>query len=228
VVLELVEGLSLAELIQQSGRLTLDRAVPIIRQVADGLSAAWALGIVHRDVKPGNILLTKDGRAKVADLGLAWVVNRADPTAKAPPATEGTMAYMAPEQAVGSDRLDFRSDIYALGATFFHTVTGRLPFPGRSWQEVMMKHARTPIEPPHTLVPELGQACSAVISRMMAKDPADRYPDYAALIGDLDDLCAPRGEPGSPVQPSTGVGKSSKLLALFGLGRKDAADSRKT
>jgi serine/threonine protein kinase len=184
--MEHVEGLSLAELIEQSGRLLPDRAASVMVQVTDALAAAWKVGVVHRDVKPGNILLARDGTAKLADLGLALIVadERADDSGSSE-APEGTVAYMSPEQARASSRVDFRADVYSLGATFYHAVTGRLPFSGRTRMEVLLKHAKEDPPPPHQLVPELSPSLSQVILRMLAKRPEDRHPTYADLRSDL-------------------------------------------
>ncbi|VTS06028.1 serine/threonine-protein kinase [Tuwongella immobilis] len=185
LVLEYVEGLSLAELIQQSGRLRLDRAVETILQIVDGLSAALRMGIVHRDIKPANILLTRDGVAKLADLGLAVLVSEGDSdqgvVSNSGDRMAGTIAYMAPEQAVSGSQIDHRADIYALGCTFYHVLTGVLPFEGRSRIEVLYKHSRETARPAHELVSELRPEVSAVLSRMMAKDPKDRYQSYTEL-----------------------------------------------
>jgi len=207
LVLEHVEGLSLAELIQQSGRLLLDRALEIVMQMTQALAAAWKLGVVHRDVKPGNILVNRDGTAKLADLGLAVLVD-ARRTA-AGESLAGTAAYMAPEQASGAE-VDHRADQYALGATFYHALTGRLPFTGRTRVEVMLKHARDPVVPPHQLVADLDPAASAVIARMLAKQPADRFPDYDALLRALLDLQARAGRPPAP---PAGLGSTSEPTA---------------
>lgn len=189
IVLEYVEGLSLAELIQQSGRLRLDRALRIVMQVASGLEAGERLGIVHRDVKPANILIAKDGTAKLADLGLATLVSSpSDSQSESSINAEGlagTVAYMAPEQASNPQAVDHRADIYALGVTFYHILTGQLPFTGRSRMEVLLKHAReTPI-PPHEIVSELDPAVSEVITKMMGKSPQQRHATYADLLDDL-------------------------------------------
>lgn len=195
LVMEYVDGLTLAELIQQSGRLCLDRAVRLMIQVAEGLAAAHKLGVIHRDVKPSNVLLTKDGTAKIADLGLA--VEHAPPdvaeraTTAAGPV--GTVAYMAPEQFADSGAVDHRADIYSLGATFFHAVTGQLPFTGRSRNAVLLRHAQEqPALPRHLLV-ELGPAVSDIILGMMAKDPNERFQDYAEVIAALASLHAEVG-----------------------------------
>ena len=191
VVMEYVEGLSLAELIQQSGSLRLYKAVRTIGQIAQGLAAAQEMGIVHRDVKPGNILLARNGTAKLADLGLAVVVgapSAAQCLGARQPHDElaGTVAYMAPEQFSTPSAIDFRCDVYGLGATLYHALTGQLPFTGANTMEVMVKHVEEMPTPPHQLVADLDEAATEVVFRMMAKRPADRYQTYddlqAALI----------------------------------------------
>ncbi|MFQ3592038.1 MAG: protein kinase [Gemmataceae bacterium] len=194
VVLELIDGPSLAELIQQCGRITPERALSIAAQVAEALQAAWQLGVVHRDVKPGNILITREGKAKLADLGLA----RSQQDGKS---TAGTIAYMPPEQA-NSGEIDLRSDIYALGATLYHAITGRLPFPGKTLQEVLFKHANQPLDPPETLVPGIWPSLSQLIQDMMAKSPADRPQSYPELIAEIHQA-APPAPPTSKAPPST-------------------------
>ncbi len=190
VVLEIVEGLSLAELISQSGRLAARHALDVVTQVADGLGAAHRLGIIHRDVKPGNILITKARVPKLVDLGLAVV----SPAGRAlQNATDsgrlvdivGTPAYMAPEQFLAPEHVDHRSDIYSLGVTFYHALTGRLPFEGHSPRQVMLNKVQHLFIPPHEIVSGLNGAVSEVVLHMMQKDPDDRYLDYEELLGEL-------------------------------------------
>ncbi|MFL5327543.1 MAG: serine/threonine-protein kinase [Gemmataceae bacterium] len=194
IVLEYVEGANVAEMIQRRGFVRLDLAIRVILQVIDGLEAAYQHGIVHRDVKPANILLGKDENAKIADLGLAVVADRhrelghLAPHAGSPNAMAGTVAYLAPEQAGGPGTIDHRSDIYSLGATFYHMVTGQLPFTGRSPLEVLMKHARQPLKPPSELMPEFAQCVSDLIVRMMAKNPGERFRTYDELRDALIDV----------------------------------------
>jgi tRNA A-37 threonylcarbamoyl transferase component Bud32 len=186
LVLEYVDGLSLSEMLIHCGRLRCDRAVKLVFHVAEGLAAAQKkIGLVHRDVKPGNILLTRDGGIKLADLGLAltdtWVI------AKKPSVTDtnilaGTVAYMSPEQATASETVDHRSDIYSLGATFYHALTGQMPFKGRSRMELIFKHAKEDVAAPHILVPGLDPAISDIVLKMLAKNPADRYQTYDELL----------------------------------------------
>jgi serine/threonine protein kinase len=203
LVLEYVEGFSLAELIQQSGRLQAHRAVRIVRQTAMGLEAALQLGIIHRDVKPGNILLTRDGNVKLADLGLAVLVADLTGTGQRSEGMAGTAAYMSPEQAASGATVDHRSDIYALGATFYHMLTGHLPFTGRSAMEMLLKHAREPLVPPSEVVPGLDERISRLVVRMMAKKPQDRVQTYAELLAELDQVHQNDDSSGTVNPPST-------------------------
>ncbi len=190
VVMEFVDGFSAADLIKQSGRVAPGRAVEIILHVLEGLDAARRLGVVHRDVKPGNILLTRDGSSKLVDLGLAVVTTKADGekiVVESHGPAEGTVGYMAPEQAMGT-AVDHRSDQYSLGCTLYHLLTGRLPFIGRSAQEMLLQHIRVTAIHPHEVAPGVPLALSRVVMTMMEKSADDRYPDYASLRADLSDV----------------------------------------
>jgi WD40 repeat protein len=215
LVLEFVEGLTLAELIQQSGRLRLDRAARIIGQTAEGLASARKLGVVHRDVKPGNILLARNGKAKLADLGLAVMIGgrpRSRDVDLASLRMAGTAAYVSPEQALNAPVIDHRSDIYSLGATFYHALTGQFPFVGRSCREVMLKHIAEAPVPPHELVPDLDGGVSAIVLKMMAKDPAERYQEYEEFLAALASLAPPR--PPTPPAAVTGTKGYVSMLTL--------------
>jgi|GEM_PF-102978 len=228
LVLELVEGTTLELLIRQSGRIMPDRAVKLVRQVASGLSAAWEIGIVHRDVKPANVLLTRDGKARLADLGLARVVARDRSGNSGAPlndVAEGTAAYMSPEQADVDSVVDHRSDMYSLGATFYHAVTGSVPFSGRNWMEVLMKHASQPIVPPHQIVPGLPPTIAHIIARMMAKKPQDRYARWEDLLSELakleNVLSASATTTAVPTAESDSNSQTrSAIRRLFGMGKK--------
>jgi hypothetical protein len=189
VTMEYVEGLSLADLIEQTGGLRVPRTADIMIQVARGLAAAWDVGMVHRDIKPGNILMTKTGIAKVTDMGLAFRSTETEPPSSSPPvlgAPIGTCGYISPEQVVNDSKVDFRTDIYSLGATFYHAITGRLPFPSKSPRQMLMMHMNQPVHPPHLVAPGVvDEETSAVICRMMEKNPDDRYSSYDELIAEL-------------------------------------------
>ena len=220
VVMEYVEGPSLADLISQTGGVRVERARDIFTQACRGLEAAWAEGIVHRDIKPANILLTRAGVVKLADLGLALTTGPdAYPATSGSPV--GTCAYMAPEQARTADTVDFTADIYSLGVTMYHSVTGQHPFPARNAREALLKHATEPLVPPHVLAPNLvDEATSAVVVRMMAKKPEDRYQSYAELIAALA-AAGPVEPPASgprtsaDVQPPTTPSKQSRRRGWF-------------
>lgn len=189
LVLEFVDGLSLLDMLAHVGRLRLDRAIRIISSVAEGLSAAHnKIGLVHRDIKPGNILLARDGCVKLADLGLAMTTDTWTGNSSASSSVlAGTAAYMAPELCT-SGECDLRTDIYSLGATFYHAVVGEMPFKGKNRMEVMLKHTREMPIAPHQLVAGLDVSVSDVILRMMAKQPDDRYSSYEELLSDLRQL----------------------------------------
>jgi serine/threonine protein kinase len=218
LVLECVEGPSLNDLIQQSGRLALGRTCEIVGQITEALSAMWKLGAVHRDVKPGNILLDRNGNAKLADFGQAILVEELelasfDRDIVSPDDVCGTPAYVAPEQFLTPPSVDHRADIYALGAAFYQAVTGQLPFEGRSRLEVLMRRTREDPRPPHRLVPGLSPDVSDVILTMMARDPADRYQNADELrdaVGRLSDP-PPEREAAEPEEnaPTEAVEESS-------------------
>jgi eukaryotic-like serine/threonine-protein kinase len=192
LVLEFIEGATVADMIQRRSILRIDLALRIVSQVVDGLEAAFKLGIVHRDIKPANILITRDERAKIADLGLATVMDigrqlgHAAGVDQSPMA--GTVAYLAPEQGGKTSSFDHRSDIYSLGASFYHMITGRLPFNGKSSLEVLLKHTREKLTPPNEVIPSIDRGVSELIVKMMAKNPADRFRSYEELRDQLIDV----------------------------------------
>ena len=181
VVMEYVNGPTLAQLLDQSGRIRPDRAMRLIDQVIAGLEAASQLGIIHRDIKPANILVSLEGGAKIVDFGLARRVDRRPGSPAANRGPEGTLAYMSPEQIDGLPDVDHRTDIYSLGITLFQLLTGRLPFEGRSHHELMLKQISQELPSVHDLVGDLPQGFDTVIRQMTAKNAADRPQSYAAL-----------------------------------------------
>jgi serine/threonine protein kinase len=221
VVLEYVEGPSLRDLIKQSGRLRVDRAIAIILQIARGLEASATQGIVHRDVTPSNILLTRDGIAKLTDFGLAAFM--ADLEDSPDRENRGTAAYMSPEQARG-DVIDARSDQYSLGSALYHALTGFLPFPGQNRMEVLLRHATETPVPASNLVPGLDPAVSDLIQRMMEKNPDRRFANFGLVIAHLEALSPSTSEsndrPTSGVGSSTTIKKSAWLGRLVGFGRE--------
>jgi len=191
LVMDYVEGPTCRELVEREGKLDWKEAVRITRQTAQGLEYAASKGIIHRDVTPGNIIIDSDGTARITDLGLAKET-AADATGLTRSgASLGTPYYMSPEQINSARDVDFRTDIYSLGATLYHMVCGKVPYTGTTF-EVMTKQVREPLPSPKIHVPDLPDALCDVIRKMMAKSPNDRYNNYQELVDDLDRLV--RGE----------------------------------
>lgn len=184
IAMELVEGESLADRIA-SRRPTPLEAVRIIREVAIGLAEAHDLGIIHRDVKPDNIMITRRG-VKILDFGIARDVSpRQQEVLTRAHVVLGTPDYMSPEQATGKT-LDGRSDIFALGIVLYESVSGRLPFGGTTPTETMVKIASAPPQPVPSLLPGVAPALASVIERCMQKNPDDRYATARDLAADLE------------------------------------------
>jgi serine/threonine-protein kinase len=165
----------------------------IILQSARALEHAHAQDLIHRDVKPKNLMLTKTGEVKLADMGLAREVgDYVTATAEAGRAY-GTPYYISPEQIRGEINIDARADIYGLGATFYHLVTGKVPFDGSTPSAVMHKHLKDQLVPPDHVNPSLTSGIGEIIEVMMAKSPDDRYATTSELISDLEAVA--KGEP---------------------------------
>jgi serine/threonine-protein kinase len=167
-------------------------AARILIQVVRGLQYAHARGIVHRDIKPGNIIVTPEGVVKILDLGLSKRLGLPETTVTVTGQFMGTPAYVAPEQAQGDKDIDGRADIYSLGATFFHLVTGETPYRGETAIEIVTQHVLARVPDPQGVRLGIPDDVRRVIRRMMAKDPADRYPDCGALRTDLESLALGR------------------------------------
>lgn len=191
--MEYVEGPTLSEILRERGRLSERDALRVVLQVATALEHAHDRGLVHRDIKPSNIIFsTKDKVVKLADLGLAkrYVERTADLTQTGH--LVGTPYYMAPEVARGDSEADIRSDIYSLGATFYHMVTGKPPFEGNTPAEILVKHINEPLTPPDQVNLLLSTGTCEVIEKMMAKNPADRYQTPRDVVMDVRRLLAGR------------------------------------
>jgi len=174
IAMEFVDGLSLREILKSVGRLTELEAIVIICEIIEVLITAGAQNIVHRDIKPDNIMLSTSGDVKLTDLGIAKQVgNGGGETGTFH--MVGTPAYMPPEQAMDSAKADIRSDIYSLGVTLYHLVTGNLPFKGKTDKETIGKQLNTPVPDPRSIVPTLSGALAALVQKMTAKKPEDRF-----------------------------------------------------
>ena len=187
LVMEYVKGGSVGELLRNAGgRLPVPRTLEIARAVAGALEAAAAVGIIHRDIKPDNILLDEKGSPKLADLGLAKQLAGADEASfTATGVGLGTPLYIAPEQAMADTAVDVRADIYSLGVTLYHMVTGAPPFSGVTAYQIVHHHLHKPLPDPRKRNPEVPVAFAQVLCRMLAKKPEDRYQTAAELSADL-------------------------------------------
>lgn len=206
--MEFVEGQNLAELVKKEGKQDPEVAVGYILQAARGLKFAHDHGMIHRDIKPDNLLINRQGIVKVADLGLVKtpgsqetmpeggevkktlspIRSRLSSHVTAANQVFGTPAYMAPEQCEDATRVDQRADIYSLGCTLYTLLTGRPPFHGKTAMEVMTKQVKEQVIPPDVISRHVPQELSSVVLRMMAKRPEDRYQDMGELIADLEAL----------------------------------------
>ncbi|MFN7682287.1 MAG: serine/threonine protein kinase [Planctomyces sp.] len=185
--IEYVDGQSLQKWLDQLGRLSVGDAVHLAIRCAEALRYAHAENMVHRDIKPDNILLTKKGVVKVADFGLAKAMD--DDVSMTQSGTGlGTPLYMAPEQARNAKHVDSRCDIYALGVTLYHMLTGQLPYTGKTTLEVIMAKEKGRYASARTLRPELSERLDMIVDKMMAKDPAQRYKSCEDVLKALQEL----------------------------------------
>ena len=193
-VMEYVEGKTVYDHLVDSGKPYPEKeALKIIIQVCRALVHAHAQGLIHRDVKPKNIMIAPDGTAKLADMGLAREAGDKEVALAEAGKAYGTPYYISPEQIRGEVNIDFRSDIYSLGATLYHMVTGRVPFEAPSPAAVMHKHLKDDLVPPDHIVTTLSAGISEIIEVAMAKDPKKRYSSTSDMLSDLEAVA--RGEP---------------------------------
>src|SRR3989440_8289188 len=187
IVFEYVEGETLKERIRRLGRLPIPEAVAYAIEIARALGAAHARHIVHRDVKPQNVLIDEEGSAKVTDFGLGRTMAQEGLTADG--RVLGTTDYVSPEQALGH-QVTGQSDLYSLGIVLFEMLAGEVPFKGENQVAVAMKHVRDALPDVQRLRPEVSSALAAVLERATAKDLHHRYADDLELIADLEDVLA--------------------------------------
>jgi len=195
LITEFVEGGSLERLLEERGALPVEQALTIVSQAARALAYAHGRGIVHRDVKPANLLLTADGTVKVTDFGVA-----AAPLESEPGVLEGTPAYMAPEQLLGQPG-DARSDVYALGAVFYRCLTGRLPHRASSIRELAHRALHEDPVPPSRWRPGLAPEIEAACLTALARRPEDRFESGIAFARRLEEIAVPPGAPADEVRP---------------------------
>ncbi len=185
-VMEFVEGCTVYDEVAGGKVYTEAEAIEIVRQTASALLHSHERGFIHRDVKPKNIMLTKDRVAKLADMGLARETTDVEAAMAEAGRAYGTPYYISPEQIRGEVDIDHRADLYSLGATFYHMVTGRVPFEGPTPSSVMHKHLKEPLTPPDHVNTTLSSGCGAMIEMLMAKNRDQRYPSAKELLVDLD------------------------------------------
>jgi len=208
-VMEYVEGHTLHDELAQGKVFDEAEALRIIIQIARALEHAHKLGLVHRDVKPKNIMLTNEGIAKLADMGLARAVSDLEAAQAEAGRAFGTPYYISPEQIRGELSIDFRADIYSLGATLYHLVTGRVPFEAPTPAAVMHKHLKESLTPPDHINTKLSSGLGEVVEVMMAKDRNRRYASTSDLLMDLEAIAA--GMPPLQARKQIDVGVLSGL-----------------
>ncbi len=209
LVMEYVEGRNLARLVREQGPLPVAQAIDCLVQAARGLRAASDAEVVHRDVKPSNLLVGPGGPVKISDMGLARFEDAAGLLGAARPdagltqsnVLMGTVDYMSPEQAFNPKLADHRSDIYGLGCTLYFLLTGRPPFSGETFVERLIAHREKPIPAPSAERPDVPAALDDLLRRMMAKSPEDRISSFDELIAAPGDVPVRRRGPG-PRPPS--------------------------
>ncbi|MCM8529917.1 MAG: serine/threonine protein kinase [Lentisphaeraceae bacterium] len=187
MVMEYVDGGNILELISEVGRLNSEDVIDYALVLADALAEAHNLGVIHRDIKPENIMLTKDGKVKLADLGLAKHVDN-EYSSTITGVAIGTPNYMSPEQTRNAKAADLRTDIYSLGASLYHMLTGEVPFKGDSSIDIMMKHCTEELIPPNKVCENIPERLSQIICKMMEKLPEDRFASCEELLREFNNL----------------------------------------
>ena len=210
LVMEFVEGQDLASLVKDRGSMGVREAVECTLQAARGLQYAHEQGIVHRDIKPGNLLLDKRGTVKILDMGLARIAGANAALAGPERLTTtgqvmGTCDYMSPEQALDAHETDHRADIYSLGCTLYRLVTGQPPYLGQSLMQILLAHRENPVPSLCSARPEAPAELDACFQKMVAKQPQDRQQSMTEVISDLESvLSSLSGRPATPAAAKPG------------------------
>ncbi len=197
IVMEYVDGRTLRDIVKGEGPLPPKRAMEVMADVCAALDFSHRHGIVHRDVKPANVMITKTGAVKVMDFGIARALSDGQAAVTQTAAVIGTAQYLSPEQARG-EAVDARSDVYAAGCVLFELLTGEPPFTGDSPVAVAYQHVREDPKPPSALNPRVPPTLDAIVLKAMAKGPANRYQSSAEMRGDLVRVLSGQ-RPGAPM-----------------------------
>lgn len=206
IVMEYVEGITLKEYIAHNGKLTWREAASVAGQICSGLECAHANGIIHRDIKPQNIMLTKTGVAKVADFGIARMASHGTIVKSDNRSIIGSAHYFSPEQAVGND-VDKRSDIYSLGVVLFEMLTGVVPFDSSNPISLSVMHSKTPIPPIENYTEDVPNDLKKVVYKAMSKDVEQRYTSAGEMLSDI--KCILKGMPPQYTEEKISRGKSA-------------------
>ncbi|WP_157940132.1 protein kinase domain-containing protein [Arthrobacter ruber] len=223
LVMEFVSGRTLRDVLRDHGRLTPRHALTLLDAVVEGLAAAHEAGLIHRDVKPENVLLSDAGAVKIADFGLARAVSASTGTAT----LVGTVAYLSPELVLGRPA-EAQSDIYSTGVMLFELLTGRQPFTGETPIQVALQHAQSDVPAPSSLLPGLAPDIDELVQWCTSRDPEDRPVDGAALLGELRHIRATLSEEDLDFDPSDvpGPGPEQDQLTAAVVPRLPAGDER--
>ena len=182
IVMEYIEGKHLKQLIKKRGKLTITEAVDIVLQITNGLSVAHDSYIIHRDIKPQNIMILENGLVKITDFGIAMAMNSTQLTQTN--SVMGSVHYLPPEQASGKGAT-LQSDIYSIGILFYELLTGKLPFKGENAVEIALKHLKEPLPSIREEIPNIPQSVENIIIKATAKNPKNRYNDAREMHDDL-------------------------------------------
>jgi serine/threonine-protein kinase len=207
LAMEYIQGQDLDQILEKAKVMLQHDSVQICKSVGSALNYAWERGnLLHRDIKPSNIMIDKYGEAKLMDLGIAKCIVDSAPSETATGMVLGTPAYMSPEQARGRTDLDTRSDLYSLGATLYHLVTGQPPFDGPTPMDIMKAHLDAPIPSARAVNPKVTPECDMLIGNMLAKDRDERYGRWEEFLTDVDRVLA-----GQPPSQRGDAAKRTKL-----------------
>ena len=205
IIMELIDGITLKQYMEKKGVLNWKETLHFAMQIAKALEHAHGRGIVHRDIKPHNIMVLKNGSVKVADFGIAQVTNQSSTMTKE---ALGSVHYISPEQAKGG-RVDNRSDIYSLGVVMYEMIAGRVPYDGDSPVSVAIQHINGGAQPPVVFNPSIPRGLEQIILKAMSLAPKDRYATAAAMLYDLDEF---RKEPARVFPDTKAVDDSTRVL----------------